>query len=105
MKIQAWRRGKINNKCKIKGDGGGQECPPHMPGYSAVSAALKPVCLWYNFNSCNTTLSIRNFNNLKSFGLGFRAVELGRSFQPNSRDSQHLSYTRNRDIFAERNGH
>ena len=71
----------------------------------AFSRGSKSADLWYNFNSRNQTLSIRNFNNLKSFADGFGTVDSGRKFQPSFIDSKDQVQRINRDIFAERNGH
>jgi len=65
----------------------------------------KNVDLWYNLNSRNTTLSIRNFNNLKSFAGGFKAVDFGAQIPAEFQGLAKPKFEKKRDVFAERDGH
>ena len=61
--------------------------------------------LWYNLCSCKTTLSIRNFNNLKSFCRRLQGGRVEAKIPAEFQGFVRPNSQKNRDIFAERNGH
>jgi hypothetical protein len=73
--------------------------------FNAFSGAQKSDCLWYNFNSVESTLSIRNFNNLKSLDSTLKRARVETRFPAEIQRSAAQLSGKNRDIFAEWNGH